>query len=226
METQLNGSHRNTYDAIFQHPIARNLPWRDVKSLLGALPGVVQEEREGTLKVTRSGRTVVLHEPARKNIADVQELMNLRRFLEHSDAPSPESAVQGMHLLVVIDHREARIYRAELHGSVPQRIVPYDPQGTGRYLHYVGDDSNGQRKPEQKSFYEAIAKAIQGADEVLLFGSGTGSSSAMEQLLAELKHRHANLAGRIVGTIKVDEQHLTENQILAKAREFYAVMPA
>jgi len=193
-----------------------------VKSLLGALPGVVQEEREGTLKVTRSGRTLMLHPPARKNIADVQELMDLRRFLEHSDAPSPQQIAQGMHLLVVIDHREARIYKTELHGSVPQRIVPYDPQGTGRYLHYVGDDSNGQRKPEQKSFYEAIAKAMQDAEQVLLFGSGTGSSSAMEQLQAELKQRHPDLAERIVGTIKVDEQHLTENQILAKARESYA----
>ena len=43
----------------------------------------------------------------------------------------------------------------------------------------------------------------------------------MEQLLAELKHNHIDLAERVVGSVVVDEQHLTENQLLAKAREFY-----
>ena len=125
------------------------------------------------------------------------------------------------HLLVVIDHREARIYKTELHGAVPQRITPYDPGGFGRHLRHVEDDSTGQRKPERKSFYEAIAKTLGGADQILLFGSGTGASSAMEELLAELKHNHADVAKRIVGSIALDETHLTENQLLAKARGFY-----
>jgi hypothetical protein len=134
----------------------------------------------------------------------------------------PESVADGTHLLVVIDHREARIYRTELHGSVPQRITPYDPHGFGRYLHYVQDDSNGQRKPERKSFYEAVAKTLQGAEKVLLFGTATGASSAMEQLFADLNRWHPQLAERIVARVAVDEHHLTENQLLAKARDFYA----
>jgi hypothetical protein len=133
---------------------------------------------------------------------------------------------EGAHLLIVIDHREARVYRAEVHGSVPQTITPYDPHGFGRYLHYVQDESHGQRKPERKSFYEAVAKTLQGAETILLFGSGTGASSAMDQLLAELKRRHREVAERIVGCIVVDAQHLTENQLLAKARDFYAKIAA
>jgi hypothetical protein len=127
----------------------------------------------------------------------------------------------GTHLLVVIDHREARIYSTELHGSVPQRIAPYDPFGFGRDLHYNQDDSNGQRKPERKSFYEAVAKTLHGAQQILMFGAGTGASSAMEQLLAELKLHHPDIAKRVVGSIAVDEHHLTEDQLLAKAREMF-----
>src|SRR6266487_496874 len=190
MEIELTGTHRTTYDAVFQHPISRNLIWRDVRSMLGALSGVEQEEHNGTLKVTRNGRSLVMHEPLRKNVTDVQELMNLRRFLEHSKATAQSRMADGTHLLVVIDHRLARIYRAELHGSIPQRVVPYDRSGSGRHLHYVQDDSNGQRKPEIRSFYDAVAKTLQEADKILLFGSGTGASSAMEQLLAALKHDH------------------------------------
>lgn len=128
----------------------------------------------------------------------------------------------GSHLLVVIDHREARIYSAELHGTVPQRITPYDPHGFGRYLHHVEEVSFGERKPERVSFYEAVAQTLRSAEKILLFGCGTGASSAMEQLRAELKRRHSQIAERIVGHMVVDEQHLSENQLLAKARDFYA----
>jgi hypothetical protein len=133
--------------------------------------------------------------------------------------PQPER--DGVHLLVVIDHREARIYKTELKASVPERITPFDPHGYGRYLHSVTDDSNGQRKPERKSFYEAVARSLKGADQIVLFGTATGASSAMEQLMANLKHHHADVAKRIVGSVAVDEHHLTEGQLLARAREFY-----
>jgi predicted RNA-binding protein with PIN domain len=73
-----------------------------------------------------------------------------------------------------------------------------------------------------KSFYEAIAKTLHGAEQILVFGSGTGASSAMEELLIELKHHHGDVAKRVVGSVVLNETHLTEDQLLAKAREFYA----
>jgi hypothetical protein len=225
MTTQMTGSHHSTYKAIFQHPVARNLDWRDVRSMLLALADDVQES-SGNLKVTRNGRTLVLHPPVRRAFSDIHELMNIRHFLEESGVLPPGAAAPGAHLLVVIDHREARVYKTEMHGAVPQRITPYNPGGFGRHLHYVQDESSGQRKPERKSFYEAVAQTLRGAEKVLIFGSGTGASSAMERLLAELKQEHADVAGRIVGSIVLDVQHLTEDQLLAKAREFYASVAA
>jgi hypothetical protein len=134
----------------------------------------------------------------------------------------PQLEPDGAHLLVVIDHREARIYKTELKGSMPERITPFDPHGFGRYLHSVTDDSNGQRTPERKSFYEAVAKSLKGAGQIVLFGTATGASSAMDQLIDNLKHHHADVAKRIVGSVAIDEHHLTEGQLLARAREFYA----
>jgi phosphoheptose isomerase len=104
---------------------------------------------------------------------------------------------------------------------VAQKLTPYDPFGFGRDLHYNQDDSNGQRKPELKSFYEAVAKTLQNARQILLFGTGTGSSSAMEHLLAELKRNHKEIAARVVGSLAVDEHHLSEDQLLAKARGIF-----
>jgi hypothetical protein len=221
MDLETLGSHRGTYDAVFQHPIARNLQWRDVRSLLDSL-AEVEEGSGGSLKFTRSGHTLVIHPPRRKDFADVHALMNVRRFLEESGPASPVVEAEGVHLLVVIDHRQARVYRAELHGSVPQRVMPYDPGGFGRHLHNVEDGGNGQRKPERNSFYESVAATLHGAEQVLVFGSGTGASSAMDQLMATLGRDHPDIAGRVVGSVVVDAQHLSEDQLLAKARDFYA----
>jgi len=227
MESQLSGSHRHAYDALFQHPVARNLQWRDVWSMLGVLGDAV-EAQNGNLKVTRNGRTLVLHRSRGKDLTDAREVSQIRNFLERSGKPAPAGTTPGKHLLVVLDHREARVYTTELHGAVPWKIQPFNPHGFGRHLRYVQDESNGQRMPQRLSFYDAVIKTLQGAEQIVLFGRGTGASSAMEQLLTELKQHHAELAKRVVGSVAVDQQKLTRNQLLAKAREIYsgASMPS
>ncbi len=222
MKTQpeLTRAHRRTYETVFAHPAAHNLEWRDLRGLLNEL-AEVEEEPNGKLRVTRNGQTLIVQPDRHKDVAEVEELMRIRHFLERSNTAESPSDAEGNHLLVVIDHREARIFKADLKGAVPQRITPFDPQGLGRHLHSVTDDSNGQRLPERKSFYEDVAKCLQGAEQILLFGTGTGASSAMEQLRAQLKHHHADVAKHIVGSVTVDEHHLTEDQLLARAREFY-----
>jgi hypothetical protein len=227
MDSHLSGPHQKTYQHIFQHPMPHNLQWREVWSMLNALTDATAvEDESGNLKVKRNGQMLVLHRPRGKDLADKKELMQVRHFLERSGVVPTPPAPAGTHLLVVIDHRQARIYTTELHGTIPERIAPYDPFGFGRDLHYNQDDSNGQRKPEPKSFYEAVAKTLQGAKQILLFGTGTGSSSAMEALLEDLRRNHKEIAARVVGSVVVDEHHLTEDQLLAKAREQFVVADA
>jgi hypothetical protein len=219
----LNGHHQNTYDAIFRHPATHNLEWHDVRSLLAALADVT-EGHNGSLQVTRHEQTMVLHAPKHKDVASVEDLLAIRRFLEQSGetAIAPKVA-PGIHLVVFIDHQEAKIYHTELHGAIPQQLVPYDPHGFGRHLRSENPETAGKREPERKSYYEAVAATLRSADEILIFGSGTGKSSAMEHLVADLNHNHRDVAKHIVGTILVDEHHLTEDQLLAKAREFFRV---
>ncbi len=222
--SHLNGRHQHTYEAIFRHPAAHNLEWHDVRSLLDALADVA-EGSNGSLRVTRNEQTVTLHAPKHKDVATVDDLMTVRRFLEQSAEPdAPPPAAAAGHLLVVIDHHGAKVYRTVLHGAVPQHLVPYDPHGHGKHLHARNEETDGKRRPEQKGFYEAVAATLRGADNIVLFGSGTGESSAVEQLLADLRHNHPDVAERVVGTAVVDAHHLTEGQLLERAREFFATM--
>jgi len=192
-----------------------------VRSMLNSI-SEVEEEHNGNLRFTRNGETLTIHPSKHKDLSNIHELMEIRHFLERSAVPTQATVAEGGHLLVVIDHREARIYSTELHGSVPERITPYDPDGSHRHLHTVEDESNGQRQPELKSFYEAVAQTLRGAEKILMFGSSTGASSAMNYLMDELKHHHPDIARHVIGTVVVNEQHMSEDQLLAQARAFYA----
>ena len=223
--TPLTGSHQRTFDRIFQHPISHNLEWRDVHALLGEM-GDVAKEHNGSLKVTRNGQTMVLHPTSKKDVAEMDEVMALRHFLERSETASPQISETETHWLLVIDHHEARIFRSEMDGATPQQILPYEPENYFRHAHNSKTTSRGQEKPDPNTFFEPVAKVLQAVGPILVFGTGTGTSSEMEQFIGWLKHHHPEVAKRVIGSLVVDEHHLTEGQLLAKAKGFYANVQA
>jgi len=217
----MSGHHRHTYEAILRLPTAHALDWHDVRSFLDSV-AVVTEGDHGSLHASRNGRTVRLHAPKHKD-TPAETIQDIRHFLQASGTPATTgSTAVGTDLLVVIDHREAKVYRTEVHGSVPLILVPYDPQGHGQNLHSANEWTDGKRPPDRTSDYEAVAKVLTGASRIVLFGSGTGRSSAMDQLMAELTAHHAEIAAKVLGTIVVDLHHSTEQQLLAEARAVFA----
>ena len=219
--TSLTGRPQRTYEAIFRHPIAHSVAWRDILVLLGHL-GQVAQETNGNLRITRHGQTLVLPPPHAKEITEPSELLELRHFLERSEKSPPEVPVNESRWLVVIDHQEARIFHSELPGSAPGRILSHAPDRYFRHAPHSKDFSRGREKPDPNSFCAPVAQALSDAGKILIFGCGTGAGSEMEQFIAWLKQHHPDLAGRIIGSLIVDQHHLTEAQLLAKAREFYA----
>jgi hypothetical protein len=87
MELQLTGAHRQAYDALFQQPPAGDLQWRDVWSMLGALADTI-EGKNGSLKFTRNGQTLMLHRPPGRELTDADEVLQIRNFLERSVTPA------------------------------------------------------------------------------------------------------------------------------------------
>ncbi len=225
MNPPLSGAHLRAYEKIFQHPMSHSLTWREVRSLLAHV-GEVTEESNGNLKVTRNGQTVTLHPSAGKEVGEVEELMKIRRFLEQTEGTQAAATTKELHVLVVINHHEARLYRTEMRGSVPEQIVPHNPVDFFRHAPNSKSFARGREKPDSSSFFGPVALALKDADRILIFGSGTGTSNEMEQLVAWLKSHHPELAQRIAGTASIDEHHLTEAQLLSRARAIYATLGA
>ena len=91
---------------------------------------------------------------------------------------------------------------------------------------YAGE-GRGKGKTEEKVTMDQVPAAVKatilkeaGDNKITEIEKETKNGKVVYE--AELKHHHAEIAQRIVGTVVVDESHLTEDQLLAKAREVYA----
>ena len=119
-------------------------------------------------------------------------------------------------MVVVIDHRAARIYH-DRGGNVPEDEVdvkPYDPFGFHRHLiHREEAHCKGERVPEEASFYEEIAKNLVHAEAIVLIGHATGTSSAVEFLSEYLKAHDPEMFPRVIAIETVDLSALTEPEI-------------
>lgn len=231
--SQLSGSHRRCYDAIFRHPLTHTLPWREVHQLFREI-ALVEEQPNGNFRITRNGEIMVLKPATTKDLSDASELMAVRHFLEKSEPkqPASESATGETHCVVTIDHRLARIFRSASGGAAPTEISPPAPEDYFRHAHNSQEFSRGKEKPELNSYFEPIARELTSGSagkipaKILLLGNGKGMASEMEQFKSWLEHHHPDLFKRVIGALAIDEHHLSDNQLLAKARDFFATHAA
>ena len=222
----------HTLGRIFAHPVAGNLAWRDVIALIRHL-GTVDESGNGNLRFTVNGKSETIHRSGdhRDVSADAQQMRDIRRFLEsagYGRSGAPHKAAHaaapatGPRVLVVISQQETLVFQSEDKGTVPERLHPYDPHGKLHLLKHADGPDAEARGPENLEYYKEIAAALAGAGEVLLMGSGTGSSSAMTHLQDFLKTHHPEIEGRVAGLLTVDVEALSEGQLLQEARAFFS----
>lgn len=209
------------HQSLLHGKLPRSLHWSDVIELIGHL-GEVQAHGGGDEFAFVVGtQREVFKRPHTPEIG-LEEVSRLRKLLKAAGSESPPSkSIQPNRMVVVIDHHAAHIFR-DLGGSRPQDavdIAPYDPHHFHHHLihrkeaHYEGD-----RVPEETSFYEEVAAALVSADEIVLVGHGTGKSSAVKFLEDHLKKRHVELSRRIKATETADLSALTAPEIEAIAK--------
>ena len=118
------------------------------------------------------------------------------------------------HAAVWLDQEYAKIFFFGLDPSSEEdfRVAKHHvaARAQGRHAFHRGETH------EQKEYFEAVAKTLADAREILVLGPGTAKTQF-------LKHVHAHepkLEARIVGIETAD--HPTPGQILAHARHYFA----
>jgi hypothetical protein len=208
------------HQSLLQGKLPRSVHWSDLVDLIGHL-GQVQAHGGDEFAFVVGTQREVFKRPHTPELG-VDEVSRLRKFLKEAGSESPSNKFAQPHrMIVVIDHHAAHIF-GDGGESRPQdavAITPYDPHHFHHHLvhrkeaHYEGD-----RVPEETSFYEEVAAALVSANEIVLIGSGKGKSSAVSVLQEHLNKHHIDLSRRVKATEIVDLSALTEPEIEAIAK--------
>jgi hypothetical protein len=225
----LHGAHLKTLEALFRHPTAHNLEWIDVIGLLEKI-GSVQRKANAKFSVHLGGEHYLLRKAHTKDLTST-EVVDLRHFLQRAGW-SPETPFQAAAgrdsqpttLMVVVDHHGAKIYRIETKpgDSSPHEIRPYDPH---HFLHHLTHKDQlreeGQRAPEDASFYGRIGDTLAAASRIVVVGHGKGKSNAAQHLVEYLRTHHSETYQRVVREIEADLSAITTPQLLALAEQAF-----
>ena len=215
MNERIRRDHKELLESLVNGKLPRNLSWSSVIDLIGQI-GEVQPHGNDEFAFVVGSQASLFKRPSGHNLA-VEETSRLRRFLKEVGVHGiPAKTYNIGRMVVVIDHHVAHIYHVVSNGRSEGEVnvKPYDPFGFHHHLihrkeaHYEGD-----RVPEQDSYYEEIAMDLVHAEEIVLVGHGTGKSSAVGFLTEYLKSHHPEEFQRIVATVIADLSALTEPQI-------------
>ncbi len=215
------------HDSLLHGKLPRSLHWNDALELIEHL-GSVQPTGGGEFTFVVGTHREFFKQPHTPELG-TDEVSRLRRFLKGAASESPPIVrPQAGRMIVVIDHHAAHIFR-DVDGSRPQNeatIEPYDPHHFHRHLvhrkeaHYQGD-----RVPEETSYYEEVAAVLAPATEIILIGHGTGKSSAVDALVTYLRKHRQEVSRRVTATGTANLSALTEPEVEAIARRFSASAP-
>jgi hypothetical protein len=220
MSEHLHHKLASIHQSLLHGKLPRSLSWSDALELIGHL-GQVQPHGADEFAFVVGARREFFKRPHGHELG-LEEVSRLRKFLKEAGSEGPAgTSVPSSRMVVVIDHHAAHLFHVRA-GSRPEdeiAVKPYDPHGFHRHLihrkeaHYQGD-----RVPEETTFYEEVAKGLVPANEIILVGHGTGKSSAVDALVEYLKSHHPDIARRVKAVETVDLSALSEPEIEAVAK--------
>ncbi|HEY1500779.1 MAG TPA: hypothetical protein VGF88_14455 [Acidobacteriaceae bacterium] len=224
MDKHLHHKQEQLLERLLAGELPHNLSWDAVVELIGQL-GEVQPHGGNEVAFVVGSQRAFFKRPHTHSL-ESDEVSRLRRFLHEAGLqPASNTPVHPGRMVVVIDHHAARIYQ-DLGSSRPESeasVRPYDPHGFHRHLiHRKEAHYEGERVPEEDSFYEEVGKDLVPAREIILIGHGTGKSSALEFLETYLKTHHPTIAQRVIATEVTDLSALTEPEIEEIAKKHAA----
>jgi len=129
--------------------------------------------------------------------------------------PADKTLAVSPTLMVAMDHHEARIFHIldAPDGETGEVIKPYDPHHFRHHLTHRGQtQEQGQRAPEDFSFYEQITQTLKSAEKIILIGHGTGKSNAAHHLVEYLRTHAPETYQHVIGEAVADLSSITTPQ--------------
>ena len=115
---------------------------------------------------------------------------------------------------VWLDHQQARIFHVDLEGFDEQLL---SAPAHHAHRHPKGASEPHQHPDDERRFFADVAKALAGAEEILLLGPST----AKREFLHFVEEHARGLSGKISAVETSD--HPTDGQIVAHVRTHFRI---
>ncbi len=238
MSTQLGHHHRDTLAKIYEHPTSGNIEWRTIRSLLESLDAI-REERNGKFEVTLGGETEVIAPPRGKDV-DRQLIVDLRRMLTaggygpepvadaaaaaDADADANAELVRGHDVVAAIAFHSTTIFAIDASpGAEHERVQAADPLGRFHKVRHQAGNPDGTYEDDSPEYWRELTEALAPAAAILVLGHGQGKANAARHWVEYAEQHDPAVAARVVADLRVDLENLDDEQVVALAREYFAV---
>ncbi|CAM9272735.1 unnamed protein product [Ascophyllum nodosum] len=141
-----------------------------------------------------------------------------------------DAAPDGSLVLIDISKKRAKVYKSVAKGSVAEVVEPVDEwrtheagntekrsQGMGKH-HAEKVDPVTDNSYLVKFYLDELSEVVSAADSVLLVGHGRAKANLAEAFAAALCARNPDLTEKIADVLRMDDKHMTENQLLKLGR--------
>ena len=80
-DAHMNAKHRKTLQAVFKDPAPKQLPWKDIESLLVSVGAEIIEGKGSRVRFHKDNEIVTFHRPHPKKEAKPYQVKDARDFL-------------------------------------------------------------------------------------------------------------------------------------------------
>jgi stalled ribosome rescue protein Dom34 len=119
------------------------------------------------------------------------------------------------HSIVWIDHHKAVLWNFTDDAQTKSVVKARDQH---EHTHLRKSPHGGHKTPDDLEFFDNVAKALTGVQEILIIGPAQGK----EEFVAYLRKRHPQVAALVVAVENAD--HPTDPELLAYARKHFKVI--
>jgi hypothetical protein len=138
-----------------------------------------------------------------------------------------DALVRGKNVVAVIAFRESSIYLTDASaGERPEHIVATDPRGRFHKVHHGAGNPSGTYEADSPEYWLELTEALTPAGAILLLGHGKGKANASHHWVAYVEKHRKDVAAKIVAEVRVDIDHLTDEEVLRLAQHYFAGPPS
>jgi hypothetical protein len=153
-----------------------------------------------------------------------------RQYIEEGNgglmADQDAELIRGKNVVAVISFHDTYIFATDAEpGSRPDRVVAPDPHGKFHKVHHKAGNPSGTYEADSPAYWEEITEELAPAGAILVLGHGNGKANASHHWVGYVEKHHHDVAARLVADVRVDIDHIDEEQVLRLAQAYFDEAP-